>query len=63
MIATDEIYSEEYLSQIYYPQVNGMKALEESLFNFLQTCLKTEPVSCAEKFNERLTLVKGSHVT
>ena len=63
MIATDDIYSEEYLSQIYYPQVNGMKALEESLFNFLQTCLKTEPVSCAEKFNERLTLVKGSHVT
>ncbi len=61
IIEQDELYSSKYLDTIHHPEINGLEALENSLYGCLDAGLKKNLKSYFSKFNARLIMVKGNN--
>jgi hypothetical protein len=62
MIQADGFYSRDYLKLIHHPEINGIEALNNTFYNFLNAGLKNEVKSYIEKFNKRLRMTKGKNI-
>ncbi len=62
MIQADGLYSRDYLKLIHHPEINGIEALNNTFYNFLNAGLKNEVKSYIEKFNNRLRMIKGKNI-
>ena len=59
LIEEDGVYSNSYLKAIHHPQKNGIKALENSLYAFLDEGIKKELKTFSNKFDSRIKKIKG----
>ncbi len=61
LIEEDGLYSSSYLKTIHHPQGNGVKALENSLYNCFDEGIKKELKTFFNKFDSRIKKIKGTN--
>ena len=59
LIEADGFYSKNYLKTIYHPKTDGIKALEDSLYECFDDGIREYRKTVDEKFSSRIKKIKG----